>query len=150
VFFERVTDLPVVGRITHATVEKVLTIAVLGVELFFVLSGYLIGGILIRAFEKAPEFTFGEVKRFWIRRWFRTLPIYWLIFTVNMILYHVLKISLFEVSQLKGYVFLQNLWYPNMLSAMPEGWSLAVEEWFYLTLPVTMYLMAMIFKPRDK
>ena len=46
-----------------------------GVSVFFVLSGFLIGGILLRILE---EQNFGprEIFQFWIRRWFRTLPNY--------------------------------------------------------------------------
>jgi len=82
------------------------------------------------------------VRNFWVRRWFRTLPNYWLILTVNFILYQALKLDLFELQDLKGYVFLQNLRHPNILNAFPEGWSLSVEEWFYLTLPVAMYVLS--------
>src|ERR1700742_3796245 len=44
-----------------------------GVMLFFVLSGFLIGGILIRQFEKERA-SAKMLFTFWIRRWFRTLP----------------------------------------------------------------------------
>lgn len=43
----------------------------LGVEIFFVLSGFLIGGILFRLFT-SNEVSFYDIKHFWIRRWFRT------------------------------------------------------------------------------
>ena len=46
-----------------------------GVELFFVLSGFLIGGILIRELEHGGP-GLATVRRFWIRRWYRTLPNY--------------------------------------------------------------------------
>jgi len=44
--------------------------AVLGVDIFFALSGFLIGGIILR------EKTMGPAK-FLIRRWFRTIPLFW-------------------------------------------------------------------------
>ena len=50
-----------------------------GVELFFVLSGFLIGGILIKNFQKTNSFGIKEIYNFWIRRWFRTLPNYYLV-----------------------------------------------------------------------
>ena len=46
---------------------------VIGVEIFFVLSGFLIGRIVIKMFLQ-EDFNFRKVMYFWIRRWFRTLP----------------------------------------------------------------------------
>ena len=50
-----------------------------GVELFFVLSGFLIGGILIRSYEKNGGFDRDLLLNFWTRRWFRTLPAYYFV-----------------------------------------------------------------------
>ncbi|RYY95852.1 MAG: acyltransferase, partial [Chitinophagaceae bacterium] len=47
-----------------------------GVELFFVLSGFLIGRILLRLFDKA-HVSAASIRVFWIRRWLRTLPNYY-------------------------------------------------------------------------
>src|SRR5450432_1247018 len=49
-----------------------------GVELFFVLSGFLIGSILLKIFNE-PDFKFESVMNFFKRRWLRTLPNYYLI-----------------------------------------------------------------------
>ena len=58
-----------------------------GVELFFVLSGYLVGKILIKLFnERSAEFD--TVRYFWIRRWFRTLPAYYLALFLSAIVYY--------------------------------------------------------------
>lgn len=43
-----------------------------GVEIFFVLSGFLIGNILIRSFQNQGP-TAGTLRVFWLKRWFRTL-----------------------------------------------------------------------------
>ncbi len=103
-----------------------------GVELFFVLSGFLIGGILIREAEKSP-LTPSRIIGFWRRRWIRTLPNYFLFlflaFCVELFLHHASPPSW------KYLFFLQNLaWKPP--PHMPESWSLAVEEWFYLLCPI--------------
>lgn len=58
-----------------------------GVSMFFVLSGFLIGGIILRAFETSPPRPRG-VGRIWIRRWFRTLPNYFLILTI-LVVHHL-------------------------------------------------------------
>src|SRR5262249_13567018 len=57
-------------------------LGVLGVELFFVLSGFLIGNILLRQFEHGVDV--GEMFSFWRRRWFRTLPAYYLYLLINI------------------------------------------------------------------
>jgi peptidoglycan/LPS O-acetylase OafA/YrhL len=59
--------------------------AVLGVELFFVLSGFLIGGILIRLAEEGRLRTLRDVWGFWRRRWFRTLPNYYLFLGLHLV-----------------------------------------------------------------
>lgn len=49
-----------------------LYLGAVGVDIFFALSGYLIGGILLRTLTRIGEFA--VVQRFWMRRWLRTLP----------------------------------------------------------------------------
>ncbi|STD04226.1 acyltransferase family protein [Chryseobacterium carnipullorum] len=57
-----------------------------GVTIFFVLSGFLIGGILIKQLENnTPRFSL--LLDFWVKRWFRTLPAYFLILTILTICY---------------------------------------------------------------
>ena len=55
-----------------------------GVDLFFVLSGFLIGGILIKDFNEKKKF---NIFKFWSKRWLRTLPNYYLLLSVISILY---------------------------------------------------------------
>src|ERR1039458_8648984 len=52
-------------------------LGIYGVELFFVLSGFLIGDILIRSAARKGRFEFKDLTEFWTRRWFRTLPNYY-------------------------------------------------------------------------
>jgi len=117
--------------------------------LFFVLSGFLIGTILIKTFINSA-FTIQDIRTFWIRRWFRTLPLYWLILTTDIILYAFIYRYGFEPYKLSYYLFLQNLWHPHPLYFFGEAWSLSVEEWFYITLPVVMYIAALLFRPINK
>lgn len=116
-----------------------------GVELFFVLSGFLIGGILIRLYEKHQHLDGPIIANFWTRRWFRTLPNYYFVLTaliaLNILrswrsgLHHTLP----EKWTLVGYfLFLQNFahYIPDFF---PETWSLAIEEWSYLLLPTLLF-----------
>lgn len=107
-----------------------------GVELFFVLSGFLIGSILIRTLEKDNVFNFRSVLYFWKRRWFRTLPNYYLILFVNYMLVSSELIN-GDIDQF-GWSFIfftQNL-YTSFYGFFWESWSLSVEEWFYIILPL--------------
>src|SRR5688500_5172014 len=56
-----------------------------GVELFFVLSGFLIGSILINMYETHEKLSFPLIRTFWKRRWLRTLPNYYLVLFLNVI-----------------------------------------------------------------
>src|SRR5437868_3297260 len=59
-----------------------------GVELFFGLSGYLIGQILWRNFSRVDNWTFRHMTNFWSRRWWRTLPNYYLFYVVWFVFYY--------------------------------------------------------------
>jgi peptidoglycan/LPS O-acetylase OafA/YrhL len=144
------TGSPVIGRPIGLFIDHSQALGALGVELFFVLSGFLIGNILIRTFVNAEDFSFSRVKNFWIRRWFRTLPNYWLILTINIILYKALNLQNIVSYQFSYYLFLQNLLHPGPIFFFNEAWSLSIEEWFYLTLPVVMYVSSIIFRPKEK
>ncbi|HAA15495.1 MAG TPA: hypothetical protein DCE41_28845 [Cytophagales bacterium] len=116
----------------------------MGVELFFVLSGYLIGTILIKTFQKEDSVSFAAIKKFWVRRWFRTLPNYYLIILINILVYALLLEGDVwkEVTLWKYFFFLQNVTH-HPGEFFSESWSLTIEEWFYLTIPVVM--MAIYF-----
>ncbi len=116
----------------------------LGVELFFVLSGFLIGGILIKMRNAEKEFTYYRVRKFWIRRWFRTLPNYYLVLLINILL-SVFLFQDFSKQYLPFIFFIQNFSSPHP-KIFEEAWSLSVEEWFYLLLPVCILLLSIISK----
>ncbi|MBC7355808.1 MAG: acyltransferase [Desulfomicrobiaceae bacterium] len=108
----------------------------LGVELFFVLSGYLVGGIALREIS-APRPRL--ILRFWLRRWWRTLPPYWAALALVFLFAPGLHLPVEPWWRYAG--FLQNLAWPHP-PFFGEAWSLAVEEWFYLVLPAFLWVGA--------
>lgn len=117
-----------------------------GVAIFFVLSGFLIGGILIRTLEK-NNINKKLILNFWVRRWLRTLPNYYLMLTLLLIL-NLLFTEEFKFTwkfPLNFYTFTQNLYFERP-EFFPESWSLSVEEWFYLIIPIAIYFFVFIKK----
>lgn len=111
-----------------------------GVSLFFVLSGFLIGRILFGTMAKGRLRTMSDLLRFWKRRWWRTLPAYFLVLAVLVVVFLFAGKPL--PSTLWQYVFfVQNLAWPHP-RFFAEAWSLSVEEWFYLLLPLTLLTVA--------
>ena len=118
-----------------------------GVELFFVLSGFLIGQILIRQGLALGQSA--NVAIFYVRRWFRTLPLFGLLLLVNVWLefqFREHRVGFAEA--LSHGFFLRNLTSFQM-SFFPESWSLAIEEWFYLLFPAVLYLGLRVWKRFD-
>lgn len=107
-----------------------------GVELFFVLSGFLIGGILMRQLHQNPKFGWKELVHFWKRRWFRTLPNYYLILLVNVALvYWGISDGKIEQFSWKFVLFVHNF-HEGFYGFFWESWSLSIEEWFYIFMPI--------------
>lgn len=112
---------------------------VLGVELFFVLSGFLIGGILVRLVQERSVFDLAQARNFWARRWYRTLPAFYVFLLVNLA-WMSLGGPAATPRELAPYpFFLQNLAWPSG-GFFAIAWSLAVEEWFYLLFPLVLLL----------
>jgi peptidoglycan/LPS O-acetylase OafA/YrhL len=111
--------------------------AILGVEIFYVLSGFLIGSILIRLARSGRLHNFTDVREFWIRRWARTLPLYYafLLFYFRFDYHGPASFS----DNYPFIIFMQNFAWP-MAPFFQHSWSLAVEEWFYILFPLTFLL----------
>jgi peptidoglycan/LPS O-acetylase OafA/YrhL len=109
-----------------------------GVELFFVLSGFLIGKILV---GRGPDFaTGGALPEFYLRRWFRTLPLFWLLLAVNVLLDRYEQSVHYPASVILEQGFFLRNFASYRMTFLPESWSLAVEEWFYLLFPAALWL----------
>jgi len=110
-----------------------------GVDLFFVLSGFLIGGILLDA-RNSPNY----FKTFYIRRAYRIFPLYYAL-TALFLFRHLPFRVLGDLPPLSipwfSYLTLtQNFWMAHLGwfggRGMLVTWSLAIEEQFYLTIPL--------------
>lgn len=111
-----------------------------GVDLFFVLSGFLITGILLRSRGTKHYF-----KNFYTRRALRIFPLYYLTLTACLIVGAVAAIPGYQWRTLVWYFFyLHNVrdafWQPR-LGGPGWFWSLAVEEHFYLFWPLMVSLL---------
>ncbi|MGY3551019.1 peptidoglycan/LPS O-acetylase OafA/YrhL [Bradyrhizobium sp. USDA 4472] len=104
--------------------------ATLGVEIFFVLSGFLVGGILFEQVMSGASWH-SLLPTFWVRRWIRTLPSYYLFLGLNILIYQ--RSGLPPLAPY--FAFLQNFAHP-IPAFFPESWSLAIEELFYLFFPL--------------
>jgi peptidoglycan/LPS O-acetylase OafA/YrhL len=112
-----------------------------GVDLFFVLSGFLITGILLNDIGKPKWLT-----RFWIRRTFRIIPIYVAFLCLVCLfsgLFKGMTGGFFEAPEPRWpyFLMLQNIQMAiqNSFGSWGITWSLAIEEQFYLVFPLMLY-----------
>lgn len=117
-----------------------------GVELFFVLSGFLIGTILLKKYIN-ETFSVKEIFVFLKRRWFRTLPNYYLVLLLNIIVALIFGYSIDGWATY--FVFFQNF-IDYKINFFTESWSLSVEEWAYLLIPFVLFFSWSIFKKNRK
>ncbi len=116
----------------------------LGVDLFFVLSGFLITDILLKTVGKK-----GYLKNFYIRRMLRIFPLYYLCLILFLIVLPKTNLQ-FNVQyyvdhQVWIWTYLQNWIYtfqnPGQTNTLNHLWSLAVEEQFYLLWPLAVLVI---------
>ncbi len=126
----------------------------LGVDLFFVLSGYLITTILLRSYRHGGQV---DLKRFWSRRARRLLPALLVMVVVVVPIYsrwfatpaELTSVrrdglaSLFYVTNWGQILSGQTYWAATLAeSPLKHAWSLAVEEQFYLLWPLAVVFAA--------
>ncbi len=140
---------PEAGRI-YTFVHAVFPLTWSGVDLFFVLSGFLIGGILMDQRHTEKYF-----KTFYIRRICRILPLYFLCLALYVIFRSVLAVysshvwftNLFDgnIPLWANATFTQNIVAAISLRHnsgwLGVTWTLVVEEQFYLLLPITIWIV---------
>jgi peptidoglycan/LPS O-acetylase OafA/YrhL len=105
----------------------------IGVDLFFVLSGYLISGLLFREYLANGSL---DLKRFLIRRGLKIYPSFYLLIVLTLIIGFVRHSSLLRKQAFVTALFAQS-YYPVMsYTTLAHTWSIAIEEHFYLLLPL--------------
>jgi len=109
---------------------KILENGRIGVDIFFVLSGFLIGGQLLKEIKTTGSLNF---KKFYLKRILRIFPAYYVCLIIFIIFFN----SNINFKQIISHIFyLQNYW----LNIYEITWSLAVEEQFYLILPFLLFI----------
>lgn len=118
----------------------------LGVEVFFVLSGFLAGRILYRMYSE-DEFSLYSVFKFLKRRAFRLLPNYYLVLFLNILISLIIG---YAVVDLWKYFFLLQNFNSTMLSFFPESWSIPIGVFALLVLLPALFIKTKIVKPSTK
>jgi peptidoglycan/LPS O-acetylase OafA/YrhL len=137
--------------LANAAVSWLFSYGALGVDLFFILSGFLITGILYDA--RTDEHYF---RNFYMRRLLRIFPLYYgVLVIIFLVLPLIPELRGTEIIGLRAYQAWAWLYAVNIYLAIHNGWvlsyiehfwSLAVEEQFYLIWPLAVWLLAA--KPR--
>ncbi len=118
-------------------------IGLFALEIFFVLSGFLIGGILFRDIDQQLPAR-RTLLTFLYRRWWRILPLYYIVLVAEWLLHPEVPGKAIAYYA----VFLQNFhMYPNFFV---HSWSVAVEEWFYLVAPLFAIVVCRRFSDPKK
>jgi peptidoglycan/LPS O-acetylase OafA/YrhL len=108
----------------------------LGVDLFFVISGFLIGTIIFKEIRESGTFIF---RQFYFRRYLRLTPVYIFAILLNMLL----------TGNTNFGAYWSNILYINNYipgSEMIWTWSLAMEEQFYIVAPILLLLLFPLFR----
>ncbi|WP_139484279.1 acyltransferase family protein [Bradyrhizobium ivorense] len=125
------------GEVEHGIV--VFTFGWPGVTLFFVLSGFLIGSIILEH-NTSPNF----FRVFYARRALRILPVYFLTITATLGFIHLYGPAPWidePFPALSYFTFTQNFGGSLGMIWLRPTWTLAVEEQFYLLTPLLVFLL---------
>ncbi|WP_394800464.1 acyltransferase family protein [Aestuariivivens sediminicola] len=135
-------------EMSNTLLDGIRLMGTVGVDLFFVLSGYLIGGILLKTLNDEKHLKWSDLFRFWKRRWLRTLPNYYLVLIINIFIALWLDSTL--PKDLWQYLFfIQNFTveHPDFFT---EAWSLSIEEYAYMLLPFLLFTSVLLFRIKNR
>lgn len=147
--------ISVIGIIIYHLNVQWLSGGFLGVDTFFVISGYLITSLLLFEYENYGRI---DLISFWLKRFKRLIPA-----MLFVVLFSVIYVVMFETEILKeikgdavaALIYISNWWYIfqdidyfDQFKPMPlkHLWSLAVEEQFYIFYPLVLWAFLKIFK----
>jgi peptidoglycan/LPS O-acetylase OafA/YrhL len=115
-------------------------LAVTAVEIFFVLSGFVLAPQILTQVLGHPA---RNLRTFLARRWMRTIPP----FLVALLCVSYVTGQLWTADSARYAFYAQNLFFQaNMNDYYPVAWSLSVEEWFYVTFAPLAFIVALICK----
>ena len=149
--------LAVIAVIVYHADSRWLGGGFLGVEVFFVISGYLITLLLVAERERTGSISLGN---FWMRRARRLLPALWLLLTLLAVwcaIWERDRLGMLRGDTLGGFFYGANwfqIWtgssYTSSFAFAPlrHLWSLAVEEQFYIVWPLVMWVLLRRVRPR--
>lgn len=110
-----------------------------GVDLFFVLSGFLVSGLLFNEYRKRGDI---DLKRFLIRRGFKIYPAFWFLIFVTLAVTVLNGEAVWRTAFLDELLFVQNY----RPAIWEHDWSLAVEEHFYIFLTLLFFIFLVVGK----
>ncbi|MDU0996185.1 MAG: acyltransferase family protein, partial [Staphylococcus lugdunensis] len=149
--------IAVLGIIIYHLNPQWLSGGFLGVDTFFVISGYLITSLLIIEYYRTGTI---DLRAFWIRRIKRLIPAVY--FMVSAVLVFILLFKPDLIIEIKkdaiaAFLYVSNWWYISQnvdyfnqfaIAPLKHLWSLAIEEQFYVFYPIVVFFLFKRFKPQ--
>ncbi|MCH8651102.1 acyltransferase family protein [Staphylococcus lugdunensis] len=149
--------IAVLGIIIYHLNPQWLSGGFLGVDTFFVISGYLITSLLIIEYYRTGTI---DLRAFWIRRIKRLIPAVY--FMVSAVLVFILLFKPDLIIEIKkdaiaSFLYVSNWWYISQnvdyfnqfaIAPLKHLWSLAIEEQFYVFYPIVVFFLFKRFKPQ--
>lgn len=130
------------GTMLHSRFGVVLEQLDIGVPIFFVISGFLLGGPFVRRLLDGRSIDgFG---RFWLRRAVRIYPAYWLVLTCMVLFLGTSIASVYEFVMLFGLLQIYDA--DMFFKGMVQAWTLCTEVSFYAALPLFALIAARVLR----